>query len=137
VAELEGFKKERITAIEEFITKSQEKDNQPNPKPDQQPPQNPEPTPEQENQAQEKLAQATESDNKEDLKRVLQETSNTTQNSSDPNLKKAREEVENKLGQIDKEALRELIREEVKKVLAENQVQPEELDPTVKQKLDD
>ena len=41
------------------------------------------------------------------------------------------------MGQLDKEELRKIIREEIKGVLERNKIKPEELDPNTKQKLDD
>ncbi|CAI2162915.1 16646_t:CDS:2 [Funneliformis geosporum] len=95
----------------------------------------PVPTSEQINQTEEKLDQAQANNvNEEELIRIIKQTSETVKHSGDENLKKKKEEVEKKLS---KDKLRELIREEIHQELVENRLKPEELSPTVKQKLDE
>ena len=136
--------------IDEFIAKNsndnnsnngqnQSEGNQETNEPNEQPtqpksPENSEPNQQQLNNAENKLSQIQESDNEEDIIRILQETSDVVKNSGDENLKKQKEEAEKKLS---KEKLREIIRKEIKNVLAEEKVKVEELTSSVKQKLDE
>jgi hypothetical protein len=132
VAEIEGFKKERIEAIDaakktndKGPDKSREEENNQPPQP------TPEPTQQEINNASDKLSQAQK---EEDIVKALNEIRDTVKNSGDQNLKKQKEEAEKKLS---KEQLRQIIREEVKKELIANGIKPEELTPSIKQKVDE
>ncbi|CAG8596953.1 27844_t:CDS:10 [Gigaspora margarita] len=102
-----------------------------------QPPKTPKPTPEQEKSAKDKLEEATNSNNKEDIKNALNETNETVKNSSDPDLKKKKEQVEDKLGEVDPEELRKIIKEEVAKELQKFGIKADDLSSENKQKLDE
>ncbi|CAI2198259.1 3422_t:CDS:2, partial [Funneliformis geosporum] len=88
-----------------------------------------EPTPEEVNNAKSKLKQARESNNKDEIVNILNETEAITQKSSDQSLKQAKAETENKLGQLDKEELRKIIKEEVTKELQKFKVKTDDLSP--------
>ena len=97
---------------------------------------NPKPTTEQVNDAKSKLNEVKDSGKKEDLVNALNETRNTTKNSSDQDLKKEREEVEKKLGEVDKEELRKMIKSEVEEELKKFGIRSSDLSPENKQRLD-
>ncbi|CAJ0768927.1 5359_t:CDS:2, partial [Entrophospora sp. SA101] len=59
-----------------------------------------------------KLEEATKSNNKEEIKNALNEASKTVKNSSDPDLKKKKDQAEDKLGDVDPEELRKIIKTE-------------------------
>ncbi|CAI2193239.1 15162_t:CDS:2, partial [Funneliformis geosporum] len=73
-----------------------------------------------------KLNQAKISNDKKELVNALKETQNTTQNSSDEDLKKQKEQIENRLGQVDQEKLRRIIKEELTE-LNNSQLKPEKV----------
>ncbi|CAI2169563.1 10814_t:CDS:2 [Funneliformis geosporum] len=101
-----------------------------------QPPTNPKPTKEAKN-ASDKLNQAKQSNDKDEIVNILNKTKETVQNSSDPNLNKLRNETEDRLGQLDKEELRKIIKEEVTKELQKFKVKTDDLSPQSKQKLEE
>ncbi|CAG8589362.1 6395_t:CDS:2 [Paraglomus brasilianum] len=122
---------EMINSLEkELATLRNQSDNQ------DQPPRNPEPTTEQVNDAKSKLNEVKDSGKKEDLVNALNETRNTAKNSSDQDLKKEREEVEKKLGEVDKEELRKMIKTEVEEELKKFGIRSGDLSPENKQRLD-
>src|SRR6185312_8237062 len=88
-------------------------DKKDTPEPQDAPPKNPEPSSEEVNNAKEKLKQAKESGDKDRIVNAINETKDTVEKSSDQELKKEKELAENKLGELDKKKLREIIREEV------------------------
>ena len=114
----------------ELATLRNQSDNQ------DQPPRNPEPTAEQVNDAKSKLNEVKDSGKKEDLVNALNETRNTAKSSSDQDLKKEREEVEKRLGEVDKEELRKIIKAEVEEELKKFGIRSGDLSPENKQRLD-
>jgi len=120
-----------MDAINEFIAKQTPDNNEQNNKSPNAP------SPEQENSANEKLDNAFNSGKKEDLVNALNETSDTARKSSNLDLKKKKEKVEDKLGQVDKEELRNFIKEEVAKELAKFGIKKGDLSSESQQKLDE
>ncbi|MCE8163724.1 MAG: hypothetical protein I3273_07205 [Candidatus Moeniiplasma glomeromycotorum] len=132
--EIEGFKNERIAAIEKWKKPSDNKGPSKKDGEDEQPttpPPAPQPTQKEVDEATDKIKQAQ---TEQDILDALKNTQQTARNSSDENLKKAREEKERKLS---KDKLREVIREEIQKELELNGLKPEELPSPIKQKFDE
>jgi hypothetical protein len=113
------------------------KDNDDNPNPPDQVPQNPEPTPEEAQDAEAILKNAENSDNKDELIEALEKTRSVVENSSNEDLKKQREKIEEKLGKIDVGTLTKITRIEIKNILEENGLKPEDLSSEVKTKYDE
>jgi len=94
-------------------------------------------TSEQVKSAKDKLEEAAKSNNEEEIKNALNEASETAKNSSDPDLKKKKEQAEDRLGEIDKEGLRKIIKDEVAKELEKFGIKAADLSSENKQKLDE
>ncbi|CFW92835.1 protein of unknown function [endosymbiont DhMRE of Dentiscutata heterogama] len=126
--EIEGFKTERIEAIDDWIAKNKKgQDDQQNQTPKG-------PTKEQIDEAAEKLKNAK---SEEELAEALKKTRDIANNSSDEELKRQKEEKEIELGKRNKQKVQEIIRDEVNGVLDENGIKPEDLSTEVKQKYDE
>ncbi|KLL04899.1 MAG: hypothetical protein MRERV_9c020 [Mycoplasmataceae bacterium RV_VA103A] len=124
--EIENAKTERIRAIDDWIAKKGQ-DNQQDQTPKG-------PTKEQIDEATEKLKNAK---SEEELEEALKNARDTANNSSDEELKKQKEEKERELGEKNKQKAREIIRDEVNGVLEENGIKLEDLSTEVKQKYDE